>query len=140
MSSTMADDDVIIISSHVVGFIYYNNEVESGENIVLTREPSCRFDKWAISVTSMEGDTIGHVARTHSIALGPILDFILRNESGVTSAYITGEREWTRAGQGYPMDVLIIVPVPMRLHIIGILDQCGIDWKWQRNSLSSMSS
>eukprot|EP00957_Ditylum_brightwellii_P022914 1729371-Ditylum_brightwellii.AAC.1 len=65
----MADDDVIIISSHVVGFIYYNDKVESGENIALTREPSCHFDKWAISVTSMEGDTIGHVARTHSIAL-----------------------------------------------------------------------
>eukprot|EP00957_Ditylum_brightwellii_P190471 14498944-Ditylum_brightwellii.AAC.1 len=123
MSSTMADDDVIIISTHVVGFVYYNNEVGSGKNIVLTREPSCQYDKWAILVTSMGGDTIGHVARTHSIALGPILDFILRNESSVTSAYIMGERELTRAGQGYPIDVLIIVPVPMRLHIIGILDQ-----------------
>jgi hypothetical protein len=82
----MADDDVIIISSHVVGFIYYNNKVGSGENFVLTREPSCQYDKWAISVTLMDGDTIGHVARTHSIALGPILDFILRNEYGVTSA------------------------------------------------------
>eukprot|EP00957_Ditylum_brightwellii_P118945 9072059-Ditylum_brightwellii.AAC.1 len=88
----------------------------------------------------IECDTIGHVTRTHSIALSPILDFILRNESGVTSTYITGEHEWTRAGQRYPMDVLIIVPVPMRLHTIGILDQCGINWKWQRNKLSSMSS
>eukprot|EP00957_Ditylum_brightwellii_P187011 14242747-Ditylum_brightwellii.AAC.1 len=88
----------------------------------------------------MEGDTIGHVARTHSIAFGPILYFISRNESGVTSAYITGKHEWTRAGQGYPIDAIIIVPVPMRLHIIGILDQCDIDWRWQRNSLSSMSS
>eukprot|EP00957_Ditylum_brightwellii_P141524 10781188-Ditylum_brightwellii.AAC.1 len=92
MSSTMADDDVIIISMHVVGFVYYNNEVGSGENSVLTREPSCQYDKLAISVMLMEGDTIGHVARTHSIAIGPILDFILRNESGDTSAYITGER------------------------------------------------
>eukprot|EP00957_Ditylum_brightwellii_P172828 13157032-Ditylum_brightwellii.AAC.1 len=45
----------------------------SGENLVLTREPSCQYDKWEILVTSMEGDTIGHVARTYSIALGPIL-------------------------------------------------------------------
>eukprot|EP00957_Ditylum_brightwellii_P200103 15254213-Ditylum_brightwellii.AAC.1 len=88
----------------------------------------------------MEGDTIGHVARTHSIALGPILDFILRNESGVTSTYITGEHEWTCAGQGYPIDVLIIVPVSTRLHIIGILDQCDIDWRWQMNNILSMTS
>eukprot|EP00957_Ditylum_brightwellii_P014799 1115699-Ditylum_brightwellii.AAC.1 len=90
MSSTMVDDVVVIISSHVVGFIYYNNKVGSGKNLILTREPSCQYDKWAISVTSMDGDIIGHVTMTHSIALGPILDFILRNESGVTSAYITG--------------------------------------------------
>eukprot|EP00957_Ditylum_brightwellii_P066888 5076677-Ditylum_brightwellii.AAC.1 len=124
----MADDDVIIMSSHAVGFIYYNNKVGSGENLVLTREPSCQYDKWAILVTLMEGDTIRHVTRTHSIALGPILGFILRNESGVASAYIRGEHEWMRAGQGYSVDVLITVPVPMRVHIIGILDQCGIDW------------
>eukprot|EP00957_Ditylum_brightwellii_P158376 12054712-Ditylum_brightwellii.AAC.1 len=67
----MADDDVNIISNHVVGFIYYNNEVGSSENLVLTREPSCQYDKWAILVMSMEGDTIEYVARTHSIALGP---------------------------------------------------------------------
>eukprot|EP00957_Ditylum_brightwellii_P028558 2157540-Ditylum_brightwellii.AAC.1 len=67
----------------------------------------------------MEGNTIEHVTRTNFIVLGPILDFILRNESSVTSAHITGECKWTHAGQGYPVDVLIIVPVPMRLHIIG---------------------
>eukprot|EP00957_Ditylum_brightwellii_P204499 15339548-Ditylum_brightwellii.AAC.1 len=114
MSSIMVDYDVIIIPTHVAGFVYYHNKVGSGENIALTREPLCQYDKWEILVTLMEGDTIGHVARTHSIALGPILDFILKNKSGVTSAYITGKHKWTRVGKGYPIDVLIIVSVPMR--------------------------
>eukprot|EP00957_Ditylum_brightwellii_P210023 15364486-Ditylum_brightwellii.AAC.1 len=97
MSSTMVDDDVIIILTHVVGFVYYQNKVEGGENIVLMREPLCQYDKLAILVTSMEGDTIGHVARTHSITLVPILDFMLRNESGITSTYIMGKSKWTHA-------------------------------------------
>eukprot|EP00957_Ditylum_brightwellii_P083562 6351889-Ditylum_brightwellii.AAC.1 len=88
MSSTMVNDGVIIISSHVVGFVYYNNKVGSGENIVLRREPLCQYDKWEISFMSM-------VARTHSVVLGLILDFILINESGVTSAYITGKGDVT---------------------------------------------
>eukprot|EP00957_Ditylum_brightwellii_P068810 5223189-Ditylum_brightwellii.AAC.1 len=75
----------------------------------------------------MDGNTIGHVARTHSVVFGPVLDFILRYESDVTSAYITGKCEWTRAGQGYPINVLIIVLVLMRLHIVDILDQWNID-------------
>eukprot|EP00957_Ditylum_brightwellii_P097865 7453534-Ditylum_brightwellii.AAC.1 len=54
MSSAMADDDVIIISSHVVGFIYFNNKVGSSENLVLMREPLCQYDKWEILVTLME--------------------------------------------------------------------------------------
>eukprot|EP00957_Ditylum_brightwellii_P123273 9399158-Ditylum_brightwellii.AAC.1 len=73
MSSTMTNDDVIIISTHAVGFVYYHNKVGSGKNTILMREPLCKYDKWAILVTSMEGDTIGHVARTHSIVLRPIL-------------------------------------------------------------------
>eukprot|EP00957_Ditylum_brightwellii_P146124 11125548-Ditylum_brightwellii.AAC.1 len=97
MSSTMADDDAIIISTNVVGFVHYYNKVGSDENIILTREPLCQYDKWAIWVTPMESETIGHVARTHSIALGFILDFISRNESGVTSAYIMGKHKWTSA-------------------------------------------
>eukprot|EP00957_Ditylum_brightwellii_P069197 5254227-Ditylum_brightwellii.AAC.1 len=80
---------------HVVGFIYYNNKVDSGDNIILMREPLCHYDKWAILVTLVDGNTIGHVARAHSVALGLITDFISRNESGVTSTYIIGKREWT---------------------------------------------
>eukprot|EP00957_Ditylum_brightwellii_P035817 2715396-Ditylum_brightwellii.AAC.1 len=72
----MTDDDVIIISTHVVGFVHYNNKVDIGENIILMGELLCQYDKWAISVMPMEGDTIGHITRTHSIVLGPILDFI----------------------------------------------------------------
>eukprot|EP00957_Ditylum_brightwellii_P011516 871196-Ditylum_brightwellii.AAC.1 len=129
ISSTMTDDDVISISTHVVGFIYYINEMDSGENIVLMREPLWCYDKWEILVMLMDGDTIGHVAKTCSVALGPVLDFISRNESGATFTYITGKCKWTCVGQGYPIDVLIIVPVPMRLHIVGILDQCDINWR-----------
>eukprot|EP00957_Ditylum_brightwellii_P155758 11858330-Ditylum_brightwellii.AAC.2 len=88
----------------------------------------------------MDGDTIGYIARTHSVVLGPILDFILRNKSGVTSVCIMVKRKWTRAVQGYPIDVLIIIPVPMRLHIVDILDQWNVTWRWQSNSLSSLSS
>eukprot|EP00957_Ditylum_brightwellii_P082647 6283935-Ditylum_brightwellii.AAC.1 len=127
--SNIEDDDVIITSMHVVGFLFYNNKVDIGDNIILTREPLCCFDKWTISVTFMVGDTIGCVARNHSVALGPVLDFFLRNESSVTPAYIMGKYKWTRAGQGYPIDALIIIQVPLRLHIIGILDQWNINWR-----------
>eukprot|EP00957_Ditylum_brightwellii_P097824 7449213-Ditylum_brightwellii.AAC.1 len=47
-----------------------------------------------------------------------ILDIILKNESsGVTSAYTTGKYEWTHAEQGHPINVLVIVPVQMRLAV-----------------------
>eukprot|EP00957_Ditylum_brightwellii_P154320 11743728-Ditylum_brightwellii.AAC.1 len=86
--SNMADDDVIIIPTHVIEFFLYNNEVDIGNNIILARELLCHFDKWAISAMLMDGDTIGYVARIHYVLLGPVLDFISRNEAGVTSAYI----------------------------------------------------
>eukprot|EP00957_Ditylum_brightwellii_P128920 9834373-Ditylum_brightwellii.AAC.1 len=61
ITSNMADDDVIIISMHIIGLIFYNNGVDIGDNFILLRELLCCSEKCPILVTLIDGDTIRYV-------------------------------------------------------------------------------
>ena len=126
-------DADISISTYVVGFIYYGNEAYDDDTVILTRDKLCRFDEWAIKAKKSDGSIIGYIARSHTVALGPILDFLSYHEPTEysISTKLYAVCQWTHVGQGYPIDIRISCSSSIKEYVMDVLERHNIDWEWE---------
>ncbi|KAG7098689.1 hypothetical protein E1B28_000603 [Marasmius oreades] len=62
------------LMTKVVGIQYYKGLVGPGEEVVLRREPSNKYDRNAICVSNIGGSQVGHLPRDVVARLAPMLD------------------------------------------------------------------
>ncbi|KAK1224593.1 hypothetical protein PQX77_012488 [Marasmius sp. AFHP31] len=68
------DELICEYTSKVVGIQYYHGLVGPGEEVVLQREPTNRYDGNAIRVLNIAGTQVGHIPRNVASNLAPLLD------------------------------------------------------------------
>ncbi|KAF7306156.1 hypothetical protein HMN09_00770900 [Mycena chlorophos] len=85
------DELYTTMTTQVVGVQYYQGLVSPGQAVNLVREPSNRYDSNAVQVKNIQNIQVGHLPRTVSASLAPLLDgkYVsvegLMNEGNMTS-------------------------------------------------------
>ncbi|KAJ3805975.1 SNF2 family N-terminal domain-containing protein, partial [Lentinula aff. lateritia] len=74
MEEEVQDELIVSLNTQVVGIQYYKGLVGPGEEVILTREPSNRYDRNAIRVDNIGHTQVGHLARTVASKLAPLMD------------------------------------------------------------------
>ncbi|KZO90728.1 hypothetical protein CALVIDRAFT_568793 [Calocera viscosa TUFC12733] len=69
-----ADEIYVVMNSQVVGIQYYQGLVGSGEQVLLVREPSNRYDANAIQVLNIQRIQVGHIPKNVAARLAPLMD------------------------------------------------------------------
>ncbi|KAL1954664.1 hypothetical protein VTO42DRAFT_816 [Malbranchea cinnamomea] len=77
-----------ILHTKIVGVRYYRGRVTVGECVTLIREPSNPYDRNAIRVVNVMGDTIGHIPRTQAARIAPYMD----SKTLLVEGTLTGEK------------------------------------------------
>ncbi|KAG6873428.1 hypothetical protein C0995_015853 [Termitomyces sp. Mi166 len=92
----IADELYCIMNTNVVGIQYYTGLVGPGEQVMLIREPSNRYDRNAIQVKNIGQVQVGHIPRGVSAKLAPLLDNHLVTVEGVINdGNLTGRFSYT---------------------------------------------
>ncbi|KAJ4477055.1 SNF2 family N-terminal domain-containing protein [Lentinula edodes] len=74
MEEEVLDELIVSLNTQVVGIQYYKGLVGPGEEVILVREPSNRYDRNAIRVDNIGHTQVGHLPRTVASKLAPLLD------------------------------------------------------------------
>ncbi|GAW05450.1 snf2 family [Lentinula edodes] len=74
MEEEVLDELIVSLNTQVVGIQYYKGLVGPGEEVILVREPSNRYDRNAIRVDNIGHTQVGHLPRTVASKLAPLMD------------------------------------------------------------------
>ncbi|KAJ3934005.1 MAG: SNF2 family N-terminal domain-containing protein [Lentinula lateritia] len=74
MEEEVQDELIVSLNTQVVGIQYYKGLVGPGEEVILAREPSNRYDRNAIRVDNIGHTQVGHLPRTVASKLAPLMD------------------------------------------------------------------
>ncbi|KAJ4483290.1 HIRAN domain-containing protein [Lentinula aciculospora] len=83
LEEEVRDELIVSLKTQVVGIQYYKGLVGPGEEVILAREPSNRYDRNAIRVDNIGHIKVGHVPRAVASKLAPLMDSRMITVEGV---------------------------------------------------------